>query len=137
MTLLTGKDFYLEFDGQNLSTDVLCFDDGMVLEQVEATTVGDSVRRYLPTRYRVEPRCKILLATDATGQAIREKCKVGTEGLLVWGAEGNGNGKPKWGIQCRVVSVPVVREYDAEVEIEVRWMPVEGSFTYHGGTAVF
>jgi hypothetical protein len=137
MTVLTGKDFYLEFDGQSFAADILSFDDGLSLEQVEATTVGDSVRRYLSTRYNVEPKVKILLATDATGQAIRAKCKVGTEGLLIWGPEGSATGKPKWGIECRVVSAPIIREYDAEVEIEVRWKPVSGSFTYHGNTAVF
>lgn len=137
MAVLTGKEFYLEFDGQDLTNDLLRFDDGLVLEQAEATTVGESVRRYISTRYTVAPKAKILLATDATGQAIRGKCKVGTEGLLVWGPEGNEAGQPKWGIVCRVVSAPVVRDYDHEVEIEVQWKPVSGSFTYHGNTAVF
>lgn len=134
MTVLTGKDFYLEFNGVAVTGIYRKFDDGMEQESAEATSGTDAVRNYVSTLIKIEPKATVVLNDASSALA---QLKMGTTGTLIWGPQGNGAGKPKWGVAARVKAAPVSRTYDAEVEIEVTWEVTSGTLTYDGRTDVF
>lgn len=134
MTVLTGQEFYLEFDGVEIKSLYREFEDGMEQESAEATAGNDAVRNYVPTIMKIEPKGKFVLNE---GSAALAKLKLGTSGTLIWGPQGNSAGEPKWGVACRIKSVPVKRKYDGEVELDVSWEPTSGTLAFDGRTATF
>lgn len=137
MTVLTGLDYYLEYDGVAIKGDYRNFDPGFEFDTVEGTAGGDTVRNYVPTLIKVEPSGTFIVDNNAAGIAIRAVLKEGNDGNLVWGPEGNATGKPKWGVACNISKAQVSATYDAEQEIEVTWYVASGSLLYDGRSATF
>ena len=137
MTVLTGVDVYIEFNGVALKSDYRTFEDGLELETVDGSAGGDTVRVEVSTLFKCQPKLKIIVDNDATGLAIQAVLKEGATGNLIWGRHGNTAGLPKWGIAAAVKKVTESKTYDKEAEMEVEFYNTSGSFVYDGRTATF
>ncbi len=137
MTVLTGLDFYAEFDGVALKSDYRTFEDGIELETVDGSSGGSTVRKEVATLFKVAPKLKIVVDNDATGLAIQAVLVEGHSGTLVWGRKGNTAGLPKWGISATVKKSTISNTYDKEKELEVEFYNTADDFVYDGRTATF
>lgn len=139
MTVLTGgiDNVYIEFASVVLTSDYRELDDGMEEDTVDGSAGGDDLHVMVQRLIKVDPKVKVIVDDNATGQAIRAVLKMGQEGNLIWGPEGNGAGKPKWGILARCVAAPTARTYDKEAELEVKFVNLQGTFVFDGRTDTF
>lgn len=138
MAAFTGRDYFLSLDGQQVDTDYRMFDPGFEAVTVDGTASGDSLEREKFLRERVAPKGRFIVDGDATGVLIRAKLKVAQTYELIFGPEGNGTGKPKWGMNVIVKKgAPPAGDHTKEQEIEVEWANTDGAFTYDGRTQTF
>lgn len=133
---LDGTIAYVEFDGLEISVDYREFDPGLDEVSVDATAGADELESSHKIRETVEPSMTVLIQDDATGQAIKAKLKHGNTGNLIWGSEGNGTGKEKWGIEARVV-VNRVLAHDAEQVLDITFKNIGRDWLFDGRTATF
>ena len=137
MTVLTGLDFYGEFDGVPFKGDYRTFEDGLELETVDGSAGGSTVRVEVPTLFKVAPKLKIIVDSDAYGLALAAVMKEGHTGNLIWGRNGNSAGMPKWGIAAGVKKATISNTYDKEKELEVEFYNTSDTFLYDGRTVTF
>ncbi|QPC81070.1 hypothetical protein G4Y79_15305 [Phototrophicus methaneseepsis] len=114
---------YVEFDGVEISAVGLESFDAGIDEETSDTT---HIKSFLSTpdgaklRDTVAPTARIKVDGSATGQAILAKLKQGVTANLVWGYEGNGAGKPKYGIVGRCSANRPIAVGDIQM-IDVKW----------------
>ena len=137
MAILTGHDFYGEFDGVPFKGDYRTFDPGLELETVDGSSGGSTVRREVSTLFKAMPKLKIVVDNDAYGQALAAVLKMGHSGNLIWGEQGNTAGMPKWGIPVFVKKANISRTHDKELEMDVEFAVNADDFLYDGRTATF
>lgn len=137
MTVLTGDTFYLEFDGVVLTSDYREFDPGVDYDTAEGTAGGDTLRKHMTTKLKVEPTATIVVDSDATGLLIAGVLEEGHTGNLIWGPKGNGTGMPKAGIVAKVKKVNIPSTYDAEREYDVEWINTDGAWLFDPTSATF
>lgn len=98
-----GKDGYVSFKGTAVSADYRSFDVEITLDTVEKTAGGESSKSYIPTLQ--DGSAKLTYAyTGTAGAGYTALLKVGEQGTLLWGPEGNGAGKPKGGVEAIVTA---------------------------------
>jgi hypothetical protein len=133
----TGSDFYLEFDGVDITADVREFDPGIEDDTTESSTRGSTLRTHLPTKTKVEPTAS--LALKSTNTTVLAKLKRGVSGSLVWGPQGNSAGDPKAGITAKVIKgyPDQAITYDELTMIEVSWINTGDTWVHDPTTAVF
>lgn len=137
MAVLTGDNFYLEFDGVGLFSDYREFDPGIEYDTAEGTSGGSTLRRHVVTKLKVEPTLTMVLDDDATGDSIAAVLQVGHIGNLVWGDYGNAPGMPRAGIRAQVVKANRPSTYDEEREIEVTFINLDDDWVYDPAVSVF
>jgi hypothetical protein len=104
-----GKDGYISFQGVEISADYRSFDLDLKLDTVEKSAGSEASKSYLPALK--DGTAKLTYAYSGTaGTAYTSKLRVGQQGTLLWGPEGNGTGKPKGGVVALVIghSQPLV-----------------------------
>ena len=121
MAAYLGKDFYLSFDGQVITSDNRTFDDGLSYDTVETSAAGNTVRSHRLSLIACEPKATFIVDSDATGALIAAKFKIGKTGQLIWGPQGNGTGARKYGITAVVTKAHPTMTYDGEQEWEIEW----------------
>lgn len=135
MTTLTGKDYYLEFDGVVIDGPYRSFTPGVVDETAEGSAARSDLRNFVKTLSKVEPKGKFIVNSADT--TILAKLRRGVAGTLTWGERGDGAGMPKSGISALVTKAESTGEYDKEKEIEVEWVNTGDTWVYDPATATF
>jgi hypothetical protein len=98
-----GKNGYISFQGTEVSADYRSFEVEMTLDTVEKSAGSDSSKAYIATLK--DGTAKLTYAyTGTAGSAYTQLLRVGQQGQLLWGPEGNGSGKPKGGANAIVVA---------------------------------
>lgn len=98
-----GKDGYVSFQGVAISADYRNFDIEMTVDVVEKSAGAEASKSYITTLK--DGTAKLTYAYSGTaGTAYTNLLRVGQQGTLLWGPEGNATGKPKGGVKAIVVS---------------------------------
>lgn len=98
-----GKNGYVSFQGTAVSADYRNFDVDLTLDTVEKTAGSEGSKSYIGTLK--DGTAKLTYAYVGTsGSSYTQLLRVGQQGELLWGAEGNSTGKPKGGVNAIVVS---------------------------------
>lgn len=98
-----GKDAYISFQGIAISADYRNFEVEWTMDVIEKSAGNEASKSYIPALK--DGTAKLTYAyTGTAGAAYTSLLAVGEEGQLLWGAEGNGVGKPKGGVNAIVVS---------------------------------
>lgn len=137
MTVLTGDNFYLEFDGVAIFSDYREFDPGMDYDTAEGTSGGSRLRKHVTTKLKVEPKLKAIFDDDATGDSIAAVLEVGHVGNLVWGDYGNTAGMPRAGIRAMVKKANRPSTYDKEREYDVEFINLDDDWVYDPANSTF
>jgi hypothetical protein len=140
MARKTGKGFYLAWISGGttvISGDYRSFEDGLEQESADMSAGGDELRVYAKTLKSLKPSGEFVFSDGSAGSAVWTKLQPGSEGTLVWGWEGNGAGKPKWGVPCFVEKSNTSTKYDGETTIQVGWANTGGDWAFNGTTNTF
>lgn len=97
-----GKDGFVSFQGTTISADYRNFDVEMTLDTVEKSAGSDTSKSYIPTLK--DGTAKLTYAYAGTAATYTDLLRVGQQGDLLWGAEGNSAGKPKGGVNAIVIA---------------------------------
>ena len=98
-----GKDGYISFQGTQVSADYRKFEIEMSLDTVEKSAGADSSKSYIPALK--DGTAKLTYAyTGTAGSAYASLLRVGQQGTLLWGPEGNAVGKPKGDVNAIVIN---------------------------------
>lgn len=138
-----GNLLYLAWTPSGGSTHILStyfsnFDAGFSTDVKENTTGGNELGSEQIIRQRVKPKASIIWESDdATFDALKAAIAQKTSGTLVWGYEGNGPGKPKWGILAQISMMNAPMKHDDLVTIELEWINRGDTFVYDGNEDTF
>lgn len=135
MTVAIGKNYYIEWDGVQITSPYRSFTPGVMEETAEGTAAGDDLRTYVKTLDKAEPKGKFII--DSADTSILAVLVKGHTGTLIWGPRGNASGMPKAGIVARITKAEAVGEYDKELELEVEWVSTSGAWSFDPATATF
>ncbi|HLA43039.1 MAG TPA: hypothetical protein VJZ27_06365 [Aggregatilineales bacterium] len=98
-----GKDGYVSFQGTEVSADYRNFDVELTIDTIEKSAGSEASKSYIATLK--DGTAKLTYAYSGTaGTAYTSLLRVGQQGTLLWGAEGNGTGKPKGGVEAIVIA---------------------------------
>jgi len=97
-----GKDGYISFQGVEVSADYQNFDVEMTVDTIEISAGSETSKSYLPTLR--DGTAKLTYAYTGTAGTYASNLRVGQQGELLWGAEGNTVGNPKGGVNAIVIS---------------------------------
>lgn len=135
MTTMIGKDYYLEFNGVVITGPNRSFTPGESDETAEGSASRSTLRNYVVTLTKVEPKGKFIVNSADT--TILAALKKGQSGTLIWGPDGNAAGKTKYGIEARITKSERTKEYDKEQELEVEWVNTADGWTFDPASATF
>lgn len=129
---LEGGSVYLEFDGQSLKTSAKSFNVNETLGESDATVFSDTYKTGIPTKRTLEVTADIVVhtAASAIGTAHNSVLTLGNEANLLWGAEGNGAGKPKGGALMRLVDKSRKFETEGTSMYSCKWTLVDGTLLF-------
>jgi len=98
----TGKDLYVKFGTQALTTDYRSWTEEETIDTVDKTAGADTVKTYLTTQKDGTASIDVLDSTGGT--AMWAAVAVGTEGTLEWAPEGTASTKPRHYVNAIVTS---------------------------------
>lgn len=138
MAKLTGKNLYLQFGSTNLSGEQRTFDVTEQQETADTTAGADDYRNFANTVKMIEATAEIIMKNHAGGgSAVLAALALGTEGTLVWGAEGTATGKPKKGFLARLVDASQAIPFDNVYLLKLKFQMAGTALAFDGVTSLW
>lgn len=98
-----GKNGYISFQGTAIHADYRSFEVEMTLDTVEKSAGSEGSKSYIPTLK--DGTAKLTYAyTGTEGSSYTSLLALGESGTLLWGPEGDEEGKPKGGVEAIVIA---------------------------------
>jgi hypothetical protein len=106
MSKLSSKNVYVQWNGLSLVASGTSFNVPQKQEMTDASTFASNYKSNVPTMKSINADMEIIAKKyDQGGLLIEQALKIGTEGDLLWGWEGNATGKPKSGARMMVTEI--------------------------------
>ncbi|GAB4528761.1 MAG: hypothetical protein OHK0046_48020 [Anaerolineae bacterium] len=121
MSRYTGKDLWIQFDGQVVSANYRALGVERGVDTEDATAGNEEDKSYIPTLRDVSGSMTLVVNDDTGGTATARKFYEGKKGTLLWGDQGTAAGKPKYGCEVIITSVSDPVEYAALRVREISW----------------
>lgn len=110
---------YIEWRGVVLSTDFTKLAPEDSIDTVDTTAGSQRDRQHVPTIRDAEITLDMFQKTGAGGSATRRMLYVGSQGTLIWGAEGSQVGKPKYACLATITSISAPIPFDDSVVVAI------------------
>lgn len=134
MTKFVGSSLYVEFGGNDISTDFREWNDNEEGAVVDASAGADTARTYLATLLDGKATWNGLYQADGTAATyVYNACAPLTAGTLIVGPEGTASGKPKKTITSAIVTkrdrkIPFADVVELSIEWQYSAAPSDGTF---------
>lgn len=116
--------------GLALATFVAKFDPGFDTNTEGNTAAGFKLVTEQAIREMIKPKMTLAYRDSVPGAAVRAALAQLTKGILIWGPEGNGAGKPRWGAMLQVKKANPSSEVGKIIKLEVEFLNI-GSELVH------
>jgi hypothetical protein len=108
------------------------FDPGMDANYEVNSAGGHLLETEQRIRGTCKPRLSLPYRTGTAGDDIREVLFEGAQVELIWGPEGGGSGKPKFGIYAEVKKFNATSKRDGLTEIECEFVNIGSEYLFYG-----
>lgn len=129
----SGKNIYVEFDGVGFWVSGRNLKHTNKQNEADSTAGADDYENSVPTTKNIEVSIDMVMLKSAEGgAALMAKLVLGHEANLIYGFEGNGAGKPKWGFFARVAQVDIDGDFKDVIKISTKFSMADDSLLYDG-----
>lgn len=138
MAKITGKNLYVQFGSTNLSGSQRTFDVSQMQETADMTAGADDYRNFANTVKTIEATMEVVMQEHSTGgSAILAALTLGTNGTLIWGAEGTATGKPKDGFYATLVDASKAIPFDDAYVLKLKFQMAGTALAFNGVTSLW
>ena len=138
MAKLTGKNLFVSYGGVTLSAAQRSFEVMEKQETADATAGADEYRNTLNTVKTIGAKMEFIMREHSDGgSALLVALTLGSTGTVLWGAEGNGTGKPKDAFSGRLVDASRKLKFDDVYLINLEWEMAGTARIFNGITDLF
>lgn len=134
----TGRTYFISWEPDGavapvlLHTYYVSFDPGEDADYKDNTAGGHELESQQFIRARVAPKATIGYYEASSGETVvTESLQQGTSGILIWGPEGDADGKPRKGIQAEIKRCNVTAGKSDLLNAEVEWVNIADDWEYN------
>ena len=135
MAKLTGKNLYVEYDGNSLTGTQRAFEVSESQETADTTAGADDYRNFANTVKTISATMEIVMVDHGgNGSALLAALVLGGTGTLQWGAEGSATGMPKKAFMARLIDASQPMPFDDTYVINLEWAMAGTALIFDGIT---